>query len=211
MALFDAMRLRRTTWQDVNQLAQEIFAILDAARVDGLGGPLKINHDGKDAPIQLVMPQGTAAPAVTITIGDRTFEIPKFDTTFDPTSPPPPPPPGGGGSGGGGSEFPDPESSGGTSGDTPPNPPQLPFTTVGRVVSGSGGSYVVDLWLGDPGDGSGRPWSRLPATTLGIDTSETIPPLTWVNVSCFFFTTPAAGLGITCRIVVGPAAWVEEA
>jgi len=62
---------------------------------------------------------------------------------------------------------------------------------VGKVVSGSGSSYQVDLYENGPGNSATR---RVSATQLQIDSAATIPAGTWALVAevdrAFFIQVP---------------------
>lgn len=211
MSLFDANRLRRETKWTADGLAEEVYAILDAATVKGLNGPLPVRVDGNQPAITLEMPAGTVAPPITVRVGDTTFQIPMIPYTPSPptvpglTSPPPPMSPPAVGS----DVVPDITASGGTT----PSPQQalpsvFPFTTLGKVVSGSGNSYQVGIWLGDPGPLGDAPFFGVfPAAAIQLDSGEDIPDNTIVFVSCFYKRfLPRGPLGIVCYIQ--PAVWL---
>lgn len=211
MSVLEINRLLREDKWDVDDLAQEVYTIL-AAFDTGVNGPVKVNTPDNGPGMVFNMPADPGSSPIQVNVGPTTYGIPPFDTSNNPvTLPPnvpfnpnpgtpfPPPgfgsytPPGGGGSslppvvpvtGGSAGLFPDPAASGNTqAGPSPPNPPSLPFTTVGQITGGSGTDYTARIYLGPIAGGA---WAELPATALGLSASDTVEPLTWVYVTALY-------------------------
>jgi hypothetical protein len=211
MSLFDANRLRREDHWTADDLSEEVYAILDAASVKGLNGPLPIRVDGNQPAITLQMPPGITAPPITVTVGDTTYQIPMIPyTPVPPTvpglpAPPPSPPPVGS------DVIPDITVSGGTT-PSPQQaiPPGFPFTTLGKVVSGSGNDYQVGIWLGDPGAAGDAPFFGIfPAKVIQLDSGEDVPDGTTVYATCFYKRFSTRGpIGLV--VYFQPAVWLDD-
>lgn len=201
-----AIRLLREGWTGAKQLAEEVYAVLSQEGDLTHDGSITIRPKG-DQPAVIIQ-RGTDAepdaPNIVIRRVDPTTGT-IGDTSITLTGG------GGGGGTGGGVAFPDPGESGDSSGGPyPPDPPQLPAGAVGRVVSGSGRDYTVDVWLADPEGGAAPPWGRVPAAALNLSPEDTIPAGVFVPVTCHFVARANGKTAMVAYITVGPAVWVEE-
>lgn len=189
---FDAKRLLRTHWgDDAQSLAEELIAMMTADT------PLRTER-----PLELRPPAGV--PAITIFREPDDLTTPDIVTRSGDTVVI------GGSSGGstggvtiggggstGGVFSPgdiDIDLSGGEAGDgEPPDPSPATVFLAGRVASGTGTNYVVDVWLGPPALATGGltdpslytptdPSGSVPAKALGLAEDEEIPALTYVVV-----------------------------
>lgn len=200
---FDASRLQRTDWGESQILVDELYAMISSWNLEGLQGPLKIRTDDTSPAMIFEMPPAMESQPIQIISGGTQWNIPAIPGSFNPLVTPDPlqpqipglppyqpssPPPASPTSPGTTSppSLPDREESDDTL-DEPPqaNPPALPYPAIGRVHSGSGHAYVVDLWLADPEDGTAPPWGRFPARVIEIDDGETVPAGTIVTCTCY--------------------------
>ncbi len=177
MFSYRAMRLRREVWESVQQLAEEIYAIFQTEGVDQLRGSLDITPTDDTPPININLPPGVgeAGPGITITRGGTTITIaPEGITTTSGgvTTP----------IGGGGTDLTQIVG-------LEDAPSQSPVEVLGRILSGTGDTYQVELFA-NPADGS---FATVTVTQLQIDEDEQIPAGTWTKVTIF----PVTSGGVT--------------
>lgn len=168
-----SIRLLREKWRAIQPLAEEIFSIF---QTEGL-----ITHDGSlgitptdDTPGVVVNLPNTPTdlgPGITVTRGDTTINIAPEGITItsgDTTTT----------LGGGGTNLTQIVGL-----DSPPS--QAPFVLAGRVVSGTGSNYRVNVYARSTFVSMGQ----VNATQLQIDPDEQIPSGTWCQVLGFPVTT----------------------
>jgi hypothetical protein len=141
-----AIRLMRTIWNTPQMLAEELFAILSQDSL--ISGKDKIDlapTDG-ESPIKITVPPtrpgGQPPPAITITNGNDTLTITSGGINFNGS-----PLQLGGGGGFPSFSFAD---AGGADETKEPEGTLSPFAVLGRIRSGSGRSYVMEVWRQSP-------------------------------------------------------------
>lgn len=188
MPIFDVSRIRRTGWASVDELADELATVLDAAN-KGISAPLVINCVGDEPAIKAMMPDAdlTTIPVIQVRSGRELFEIPAWPSTHDPVPIPavsgepafteyPNPPPWG-------QAPPDIDRTSGATAGSPQEAGwwQPPMPALGKVVSGSAPNWVCDVFLSDP---LGDPYMRL--TAVDLNNSLALSASDWVDLTLVF-------------------------
>lgn len=160
-----APRLTRVKWTDVQEAMEEVFSIFRSITDDIQRGQTKIVSDG-NAPFKVFMPDGDPldpSPFFEITRNGNTITYFSDGSATDED---------GNTVGGGGVDLRRVEGL--------ENAPAIaPFPAVGRIVSGSGVSYQVALFLAST---SQPATATVTASVPGADPSGTIPVNSYVLV-----------------------------
>ena len=140
----DAIRLLRTYWRNPNMLAQELFAMFTETQAQGTLGPVTINS-----------PAGSQ-PYMTLggyQVGDTLFRIRNTDGTVTNLG------------------LGDDGTLGPVAGTTVPKVAVASSVFAGKIVSGTGSTYQVDVFE----NGISRPAIRRTVKQLQINSAATIP------------------------------------
>lgn len=174
----ESIRLLREKWRSTQQLAEEIFAIFQTRGLLEHDGSLRVTPTNDEPPLQVVLPStpGETGAGITITRGDTVINISPEGITItngDTTTT----------LGSGGTDL------GQVVGLEDP-PSSAPFVVIGRVVSGTGATYQVELFSDQTASQS---FGTVQVTQLQIDADEQIPANTWALVVGF----PVTANGVT--------------
>ncbi len=164
-----SIRLLREKWRSTQQLAEEIFAIFQTEGLIEHVGSLKVTPSDSEPGLQVVLPggPGETGAGITITRGDTTINIAPEGVTItsgDTTTT----------LGGGGTNLTQIVG-------LENQPSQAPFVLAGKVISGTGANYVVEVYA----DAGFTSMGQVNATQVQIDPDEQIPADTWTQVLGF--------------------------
>ncbi|NJL70152.1 MAG: hypothetical protein HC888_00460 [Candidatus Competibacteraceae bacterium] len=176
--MFDqqAVRLLREKWANTNLLAEELYAIFRSTKPVEHTGNITVNQPpGEETPpLRVNLDPGSTGRGIVVNQGDSSVEITGGGIIIN---------------GDNLTTIIQEAAAGAGGGVVIPQPPDelgeadyLPFEAVGRIVSGKGSTYLVEVWLDDP---TGPSSGTVEATQLQIASDQVIPEGTWCKVTVY--------------------------